>query len=259
MAATAQRASSWMAASSAAQRIGSIALFIAVWQIAADAAHSRLLPSASAVFVVLVQECVQGPLLFHLGITLARVAAAFIIAMVIGTAVGIVMGRSRTLDALFDSWLVLLLNLPALVIIVLAYVWFGLTEAAAIGAVAVNKIPNTAVTLREGARALDRKYSEMAASFHLSRWRTLRHVIMPQLYPYVFAAARSGLALVWKIVLIVELLGRSNGVGFEIQVYFQQFDVTRILAYSIAFMVVIQVIEWAIFQPLERHAARWRP
>lgn len=255
---TAQRASSWVTASSVVQRMGSIALFVAVWQIAADAIHSRLLPSAGAVFVVLTQECVHGPLLFHLGVTLARVAAAFVVSMVIGTAIGIVMGRSRTMDALFDSWLVLLLNLPALVIIVLAYVWFGLTEAAAIGAVAVNKIPNTAVTLREGARALDRSYADMAASFHVGRWRTLRHVIMPQLYPYVFAAARSGLALVWKIVLIVELLGRSNGIGFEIQLYFQQFDVTRILAYSIAFMVVIQLIEWVVFQPLERRAGRWR-
>ncbi|HZT04850.1 MAG TPA: ABC transporter permease subunit [Steroidobacteraceae bacterium] len=259
LATAAQRASSWVVASSLMQRIGSVVLFILVWQVAADAIHSRLLPSASAVFVVLIEESLHGPLLFHLGITLARVAAAFVVAMIIGTAIGIVMGRSQTLDALFDSWLVLLLNLPALVIIVLAYVWFGLTEAAAIGAVAVNKIPNTAVTLREGARTLDRNYSDMAASFHLGRWRTLRHVIMPQLYPYVFAAARSGLALVWKIVLIVELLGRSNGVGFEIQLYFQQFDVTRILAYSIAFMVVIQVIEWAIFQPLERRAGRWRP
>ncbi|HEX4268378.1 MAG TPA: ABC transporter permease [Steroidobacteraceae bacterium] len=258
VATAARRASSWTVASSLAQRIGSVALFLAIWQIVADTAHSRLLPSASAVFVVLVQECLHGPLLFDLGITLARVAAAFTIAMVVGTAIGIVMGRSRTIDGLFDSWLVMLLNLPALVIIVLAYVWFGLTEAAAIGAVAVNKIPNTAVTLREGARALDRSYSAMAASFHVSRWRTLRHVIMPQLYPYTFAAARSGLALVWKIVLIVELLGRSNGIGFEIQLYFQQFDVTRILAYSIAFMVVMQLIEWVAFQPLERRAGRWR-
>ena len=115
------------------------------------------------------------------------------------------------------------------------------------------------MTLREGARALDRSYADMAQSFQMGRWRTLRHVILPQLYPYIFAAARSGLALVWKIVLIVELLGRSNGVGFEIQLYFQQFDVTRILAYTIAFVAVIQLIEWALFQPLERRAARWRP
>ena len=252
------RAWSWLVSASLAQRLGSIALFVAAWQVSADAIHSRLLPSASAVLLALVHQCVAGPLLFHLGITLARVAAAFVIAMVVGTAIGIMMGRSRTLDALFDSWLVLLLNLPALVIIVLAYVWFGLTEAAAIGAVAVNKIPNTAVTLREGARALDRNYSQMAASFRVSRWRTLRHVVLPQLYPYIFAAARSGLALVWKIVLIVELLGMSNGVGFEIQLYFQQFDVTDILAYTFAFVAVIQLIEWALFQPLERRAARWR-
>ncbi len=256
--ATAQRTSSRLASASLAQRIGSLALLVAVWQFAAVAAHSRMLPSAGAVFAALVQLTLHGTLLFNLGITLARVAAAFVVAMIIGTAIGIVMGRSRTIDVLFDSWLVLLLNLPALVIIVLAYVWFGLTEAAAIGAVAVNKIPAVAVTLREGARALDRSYAEMAESFHVGRWRTLRHVIMPQLYPYIFAAARSGLALVWKIVLIVELLGLSNGVGFEIQLYFQQFDVTRILAYTIAFVAVIQVIEWALFQPLERRAGRWR-
>ena len=254
----AQRAPSWQTAASLAQRVGSVALFIALWQIVADAAHSRLLPTASAVFIALVRECMNGSLPFNLGITLARVAAAFLVAMVIDTAIGIVMGRSRTVDVLFDSWLVLLLNLPALVIIVLAYVWFGLTEAAAIGAVAVNKIPAVAVTLREGARALDRSYSDMAASFHVSRWRTLRHVVMPQLYPYIFAAARSGLALVWKIVLIVELLGLSNGVGFEIQLYFQQFDVTDILAYTVAFVAVIQLIEWSVFQPLERHVGRWR-
>ena len=256
--ATAQRLSSWLVASSLAQRVASVAFFVAVWQIAATALDNRLLPSASAVFVALVQEIVDGPLLFHLGVTLARVAAAFVVAMAVGTAIGIVMGRSRTIDALFDSWLVLLLNLPALVIIVLAYVWFGLTEAAAIGAVAVNKIPAVAVTLREGARSLDHGYIDMAHSFRIGRWRTLRHVILPQLYPYLFAAARSGLALVWKIVLIVELLGRSDGVGFQIQLYFQMFDVTKILAYAIAFAVVVQVIEWTVFQPLERRAGEWR-
>jgi NitT/TauT family transport system permease protein len=256
--AIAQRAPSWLGASSLLQRIASVVLLVAVWQVVAAALHSRLLPTASDVFAALAHEILDGPLLFHLGVTLARVAAAFVIAMAVGSAIGIVMGRSRTIDALFDSWLVLLLNLPALVIIVLAYVWFGLTEAAAIGAVAVNKIPAVAVTVREGARALDRNYAEMAESFHLGRWRILRHVVLPQLYPYIFAAARSGLALVWKIVLIVELLGRSDGVGFQIQVYFQLFDVTRILAYAIAFAAVVQIIEWAAFQPLERHAGRWR-
>jgi NitT/TauT family transport system permease protein len=98
----------------------------------------------------------------------------------------------------------------------------------------------------------------MAQSFRMSRWRTLRHVILPQLAPYIFAASRSGLALIWKIVLVVELLGRSNGIGFQIQIYFQLFDVRLILAYTFAFILVVQVIEWAALQPLERWATRWR-
>jgi NitT/TauT family transport system permease protein len=236
----------------------SIGLLVAVWQAATAAIDSRLLPGPMAVLDALVRDIGEGELPYHLGVTLARVAASFVIAMVIGTAVGIVMGRSKVVDRFFDSWLVLFLNLPALVTIILAYVWFGLVEAAAIAAVAVNKIPNVVVTVREGARALDRDYMEMAEVFRLGRWRSLRHVVLPQLYPFLMASARSGLALIWKIVLVVELLGRSNGVGFQLHLFFQLFDITSILAYTIAFIAVIQVIELAIMQPLERRATRWR-
>jgi NitT/TauT family transport system permease protein len=83
-------------------------------------------------------------------------------------------------------------------------------------------------------------------------------VILPQLYPSLAAAARSGLALIWKIVLVVELLGRSNGVGFQLGVYFQLFDVTGILAYALSFIIVVQLIEWGLLQPLERRINRWR-
>ena len=57
------------------------------------------------------------------------------------------------------------------------------------------------------------------------------------------AAARSGLSLVWKIVLVVELLGRPNGIGFELNPYFQLFDVRMILAYALAFVAVMLLIE----------------
>ena len=137
--------------------------------------------------------------------------------------------------------------------------WAGLTETAAIAAVALNKLPIAIVTVREGARSLDHALDDMAQVFRMGVWRRLRHVILPQLAPYLAAAARSGLSLVWKIVLIVELLGRPNGVGFEIGVAFQLFDVTRILAYALAFIAVMLGIETFLVQPLERYVARWRP
>ena len=173
-------------------------------------------------------------------------------------ALGILMGRAPTADRLGDPWLLILLNLPALVVVVLAYIWGGLTETAAIAAVAVNKLPTAIVTVREGARALDPTLDEMARVFAMPRWRAFRHVVLPQLLPYLAVAARSGLSLVWKIVLVVELLGRPNGVGFEIGIAFQLFDVTRILAYALSFTAVVLAIETLLVQPLERRASRWR-
>jgi NitT/TauT family transport system permease protein len=244
---------------SLAARLLSFALLIAAWYLGAQLAGPRLLPDPRAVAFAIAEEARSGALAFNLGVTLARVAVAFALAMTLGSVLGLVMGRSRLADRLGDPWLIVLLNLPALVIIVLAYVWAGLTETAAIAAVALNKLPIATVTVREGTRALDRTLDEMAQVFRMTPWTRMRHVILPQLAPYLAAAARSGLSLVWKIVLIVELLGRPNGVGFEIGVAFQLFDVTRILAYALAFIAVVLTIETFLVQPLERHVARWRP
>jgi NitT/TauT family transport system permease protein len=242
-----------------ALRLLSFALLIAAWYVGSQFAGSRMLPAPQTVAAALWTEAQSGSLLFNLGVTLLRVIVSFVIAMALGTVLGVAMGRSRFFDRLADPWLVALLNLPALVIIVLAYVWGGLNEPAAITAVALNKLPNATVTVREGARSLDRQLDEMAQVFDMSRWTKLRHVLVPQLAPYLAAAARSGLSLVWKIVLIVELLGRSNGVGFEIGIAFQLFDVTRLLTYAIAFVLVMLAIETFLVQPIERHVSRWRP
>jgi NitT/TauT family transport system permease protein len=240
-------------------RLVSLALLIAAWSIGSHFAGPRLLPEPQAVGLAIIAEARSGALAFNLGVTLARVVASFVIAMALGTALGLLMGRNRNVDRLGDPWLVVLLNLPALVIIVLAYIWAGLTETAAIAAVALNKLPVATVTVREGARSLDAGLDDMAWVFRMGPWVRLRHVVFPQLAPYLAAAARSGLSLVWKIVLIVELLGRPNGVGFEIGIAFQLFDVTRLLAYAFAFVAVMLVIETLLVQPLERHVSRWRP
>src|SRR5215469_8761551 len=239
-------------------RLLSIAILLGAWYAGSLVAGERMLPGPAAVLAAIVAEARSGALAFHLAATLARVALAFSLAMAIGTALGLLMGRVKLADELGDPWLVVLLNLPALVIIILAYIWGGLTEAAAIAAVAVNKLPNTIVTIREGARALDPALDEMARVFAMPRARAIRHVVMPQIAPYFAAAARSGLSLVWKIVLVVELLGRPNGVGFEMGIAFQLFDVTRIIAYALVFVVVMLTIETVLVQPLERRASRWR-
>ena len=240
-------------------RLLSFAAFLATWWIAALIVGEQRLPAPPAVLAAIVEEAGSGALFLHLGVTLARVALAFTLAMTLGAAIGYLMGRVRTADRLGDPWLILLLNLPALVVIVLAYIWAGLTEVAAVAAIAINKLPTAVVTVREGTRALDAGLDEMAMVFAIPRGRAFRHIVLPQLAPYLAAAARSGLSLVWKIVLVAELLGRPNGVGFEIGVAFQLFDIPRLLAYSLTFAAVVLAIEAALVQPFEARVSRWRP
>jgi NitT/TauT family transport system permease protein len=240
-------------------RLLSFLVFLASWWITTLFVGPAKLPPPPVVLTAIMAEARSGALFFNLGVTLVRVAIAFILAMTLGAAIGYLMGRVQLANRLADPWLILLLNLPALVVIVLAYIWAGLTEVAAIAAIAINKLPTAVVTLREGTRVLDPALDEMATAFAISRWRTFRHVILPQLAPYIAAAMRSGLSLIWKIVLVAELLGRPNGVGFEIGVAFQLFDIPLLLAYSLSFAAVVLVIETVLVQPFEARLSRWRP
>ena len=239
-------------------RILSALIFIAVWLIAADLAESRLLPTPWAVVLAIFYNISEGELLPHVGITLARVGVSFFIAMAFGTALGMIMGSNRRWDVALDGPLVFALNIPALVVIILCYIWFGLGEFAAILAVAINKFPVVVVTMREGARAVDSDLLQVAKAFRIDRRRTFFRIYLPQLFPYLLASARSGLALVWKIVLVVELLGRSDGVGFQLGMFFQFFDITNILAYSFAFISVVMAIELVLMAPIDRRLSEWR-
>jgi len=183
---------------------------------------------------------------------------AFVVAMIAGSVIGIVLGRNKLANWLFDSWIVLGLNMPALVTAILCYIYLGLNTWALILAVAINKVPLVAVTMREGAAAIEPELIQVGRAFRLSATQMMRKVFLPQLYPYFMASWRTGLALVWKIVLVFELFGFSNGVGFVLQLHFQKAEVAKLLAYAIGFIVVVMIIEALITRPLERRATRWR-
>lgn len=234
------------------------ALVLAWWAGAQALGDPSVLPAPGEVWAVTVNEARSGELWLHMGATLARVAAAFTLAMGLGTAIGIVLGLYPRLNKWADPWVVVFLNLPALVIIVLAYLWLGLNELAAVVAVSVNKTAMVIVTVREGVRSRDPKVAEMAQVFRMSRGTRFRHVLVPQLAPFLATAVRNGLAVIWKIVLVVEFLGRGNGVGFQIHLYFQLFETAYVLAYSLSFVAVMLLIEYLVVQSTEARAAQWR-
>lgn len=238
--------------------IGSVLGFVLLWGIVAALIRSDNLPTPWAVLHFIADDSLHGDMLFNIGMTLWRAVASFIIAMVIGCGLGFLFGRVARADDLFMPWVLVLMNTPVLVIAVLCFIWFRTTEWSAILAVVLAKFPNNTVILRDGVRAFDPGLDEISVIYRFGFLKRLQHVHLPQAMPFVVAAARSGIGIVWKIVLVVELFGLSSGVGFEISKYFGLFEVKEIIGYSVAFSFVMLAIEVLVLQPLDTYARRWR-
>ena len=236
----------------------SLVTLLIVWGLSSELLQTDVFPGPLVVFASLAREALSGELWVHLSATLGRVLAAFGLAWVVGVVIGVLLGRSDAMDRWFWPWVNVFLNMPALVVIVICYLGLGMTELAAVLAVVVNKAPLIAVNVRDGVRQFESRYEEFAQVYELSWVQKLRLVWIPQLEPFLFTALRTGLSLTWKIILVVELLGRSSGLGFQIHLYFQLFEVDMILAYALSFMMVMQLIEWLAVRPLEQHVQRWR-
>jgi NitT/TauT family transport system permease protein len=229
-----------------------------VWLVLARALPSQLMPGPLSTLAFIAAEYQRGALLFNLGATAERVLVAFSVGMLLGVIAGAAMGLSRTVDRLLGGWLLAGLTVPRIVLFVVAYLLLGLNDVAAIGALVITITPTVVVQLREGTRALDTKLLEMAHAFGRRRTEIWLRVILPQLMPYVIGTARASLSLAWKMVVLAELLGRTNGVGYMISFYFQMFNMKGVLAYGVTMMVVLAVIDVALLGTLQRRAFRWR-
>ena len=236
-------------------RWASIAALLVCWQVIAMLAESELLPLPGAVWGVLWSQVLSGELPGHLGITLGRVAAAFVLAMCLGTAIGMWMGRRGGINASLDALLIIGLNIPALVTIVLCYPWIGLTEVAASCGCHQQDSHRGCDRARRCARSR-RTPAGCRGVYRLSPYRPAPRVCTAVISVPAGSARMAVVHLEDR--LVVELLGRSDGVGFQIGTYFQFFDITSILAYTIAFAAVVYVIELLVLQPFDQRIARWR-
>ena len=110
-----------------------------------------------------------------------------------------------------------------------------------------------------GVKSLDKELMDMSHVFHFTKWMKITQVILPQLVPNIFAATRYGLGLAWKVVVVVEMFGTSNGVGYQVMKSYQVFNMEGVIAWTLTFVVAMIVIEYGIINLAERRLTAWRP
>jgi NitT/TauT family transport system permease protein len=228
------------------------------WEVMARVTASPLVPNVSEVFGEVRRLIVGGFALRQIGITLGRILAGFSVAFVISLVVGIAAARSVTFRRFCDPAIILGLTVPGLVWALLCVIWFGVGLTTPIVAIALGIGPVMILHVVQGMRAVDSEIVEMAHVFRLSTRDKLFHIWIPSLMPHLIGGARVGLSLGWKVIVLVELFGLSNGVGYQLNSEFSSQNVAGVLAWTIVFWAVMVVIEYGVLQSLERASSKWR-
>lgn len=245
-------------------RVGSIVVLILLWWAASAAVHDAdVLPGPAAIARTIIANFhTPGPegesAFFDVGVTLARIFVAFTASMIAGIGIGLAMGLNRTFERSVLALLPLMLTVPTILMVFVAIMWFGYSESGSLVAVMAVVTPYVAVNMYEGTKAMDKSLIEMGVTFRAPQRLLLRRVYLPQLLPYIFSAFRYAFGATWKIVALAETFGLKFGIGYMFFFWFQQFDMTQVLAWIIMFVALMLILEHGLFARLEARAFAWR-
>jgi nitrate/nitrite transport system permease protein len=157
-------------------------------------------------------ELDQGILLFT-WYSLALVAKGYAIALLIGTPLGFFLGRSRLFTQSFDPVIQLLRPVSPLAWLPLGLVLFQKSEPAALFTIAICSMWPTVLNTAMGVRSIPKDYLNVARVLQLSRWKTFTKVLLPAALPMMFTGFRLSLGIAWLVIVAVEMLTGSPGIG----------------------------------------------
>ena len=249
----------WARGSNLFIKVLSFGLLLLVWQLLSWVLGAFLMPGPIEVAERLVNVVLHEGFFGHMSATLLRVLSGLVISLVVAVVVGIPMGLFRMFERFFESYVLLGLTIPGLAWALIAVMLLGINNWAPIFAIVVSTAPMVILNMWQGTKSIDRDVLQMSRAFTAGRGLTMRHVVFPQLMPFVLAGTRLGFALAWKIVVLSEMFGLSSGVGYALNLNFSRFSLSGVMAWTIAFTIVMAIFEFVLFRPIERHVTRWRP
>ncbi|MEM8578596.1 MAG: ABC transporter permease subunit [Pseudomonadota bacterium] len=188
----------------------------------------------------------------HLGYSLFRVVAGFLIGALVGIPLGYAMGLSNWFRGWFDPIVEFMRPVPPLALIPLVIIWFGIGEVGKIILLFLAALWIMAIAARSGVSGVNISKVHAAYSLGASKWQIMRYVIVPNSLPEIFTGARVAMGVCWGTVVAAELVAAEQGAGMMIMVA-SRFQNTDIVILGI---ILIGIIGFGI-DMLMRMAERW--
>ena len=188
----------------------------------------------------------------HLGSSLTRVLAGFLIGSVVGIPLGYAMGLSSWFRGWFDPIVEFMRPVPPLALIPLVIIWFGIWETGKIILLFLAALWIMTIAARAGVSGVNISKIHAAYSLGASRWQIMRHVIVPNSLPEIFTGARVAMGVCWGTVVAAELVAAQKGAGMMI-IAASKFQLTDIVLMGI---ILIGIIGYGI-DIIMRKAENW--
>jgi NitT/TauT family transport system permease protein len=237
-----------------------VVVFVLAWEffVRARGIAPIYLPAPSAIAVQLYRMAIDGSLLHHLGLTLARIFAGFALAGACGILVGLLMGMSRLVARVADPWIAALYPLPKISLIPLLIIWLGTGEAYKIVISAVTAFFPIVISTYAGIRQVDRGLLKTAIDLGAGRGQVQTKVVIPAAIPSILAGLQLGMGVTIILIVAAEMIGGSaqGGMGYLLISSGQVMETEKVFAslvvLAIAGAIIIKGQQW-----LDRKIAPW--
>ncbi|WP_168397395.1 aliphatic sulfonate ABC transporter permease SsuC [Acinetobacter indicus] len=233
-------------------------LLIAFWQLASSTGllESRILPAPTTVVSAFWGLLVSGELWQHVQVSAGRALLGLLIGGGLGLLLGLLNGSSKTASTLLDTTLQMIRNIPALALIPLVILWFGIDETAKLFLVAIGVFFPIYINTYHGIRSVDPQLIEMGKSYGLSRWQLYKEIILPGAMPSILVGLRFSLGLVWVLLIVAETISAQSGIGY-MTMNAREFLQTDIVLVGILLYALLGKLADVLAVALERYLLRW--
>ncbi len=235
----------------------SLIVLLLIWTVASLYIGPDIFPPPVKVLPKSFELVISGDFMAPLYSSFSRMALGFLLALSVGTGIGIAASQKSMAESMSSLWFPILMSTPSLVIIFTAIMILGISQLTVILVVGFIVFPFIAVDVRDCMKDLDPELLEMADSFRASTIQKVKDIFIPYLVPPLLASSRIGFSLAWKIVVLSEVFGFSTGIGYLIKLKYLQYDLRMLMAWLIIFLVVVIIIEQFLII-LEKRITRWR-
>jgi len=235
-------------------------LLLAAWQLSSSVGwlSSRVLPAPWDVLSAFWTLAASGELWVHVKVSAQRAFVGLAIGGGLGLLLGLLTGSLKLADQLLDSSIQMLRNIPALAMIPLVILWFGIDEVAKLFLIALAVFFPLYINAYHGIRSVDPALVEMGRAYGLSRWQLYTQIILPGALSSILVGLRFSLGLMWVILIVAETISSQAGIGY-LTMNAREFLQTDVVLVGILLYAILgKLADW-LARLLEHRLLRWNP